>query len=384
MSRQYGYMLRHMKQSFMPRKDFREMAAGLKLKMKKVFPSMADKKVNEIAKKTVPLYVAEGLLLDRKKTQTNMATMIAEVIQKERETLRAELSTSSSTQDLQYQLYLKMNDDEQVRNADLSIWWSLEIKFEKHAPHAALCRIVVVRTRDHEDHHDNDARPEEESSAKRQKTSDHETYSLDGFGTDDDEVPSEEVSQELLEEISGEVDKAQIQKAVNDMLREKKDNPDEVYLVSKIEEVVRTLYELGHEHKYITEIVVRRADGKFGAFSESDYKHLHKNDIEDLYLMCINGKVKDYRETGLKKLLTITSKPVVGSIYENIKKEKRVLIIKEIPKFCDATLRRVLKLVEKKNMDVKHGYEDPKLSDNDAEYLRFYEEYIKHRLRHRD
>ncbi|GJX27282.1 hypothetical protein Tco_0233578 [Tanacetum coccineum] len=198
---------------------------------------------------------------------------------------------------------------------------------------------------------------------------------------------------------------------------------------TKIEEVVKTLYELGHEHKYITEIVVRRAYGKFDAFLESDYMHLHKNDIEDLYLMCINGKVKDYRETGLlgslivyirscviwkrvhdyqlrlesyqqkvnltalaitflsierKKLLTITSKPVVGSIYENIKKEKKVMIIKEILKFCDATLRRVLKLVEKKNMDVKHIYGDPKLSDNNAEYLRFYEEYIKHRLRHRD
>ncbi|GKD05087.1 hypothetical protein Tco_1180061, partial [Tanacetum coccineum] len=85
-----------------------------------------------------------------------------------------------------------------------------------------------------------------------------------------------------------------------------------------------------------------------------------------------------------KKLLTITSKLVVGLIYENNKKEKRVMIIKEIPKFCDPTLIRVLKLVKKKNIDVKHGYEDPKMSDNDVEYLRFYEEYIKDRLRHQD
>ncbi|GJR25127.1 RNA-directed DNA polymerase, eukaryota [Tanacetum coccineum] len=177
------------------------------------------------------------------------------------------------------------------------------------------------------------------------------------------------------------------------------------------------------------EIVVRRAYGKFDAFSKSDYKYLHKNDIKDLYLMCINGKVKDYRDSGLlgslivfirscviwerdhdyqlglesyqqkvnltartitfpgierKKLLTFTSKPVVGLIYENSKKKKRVMIIKKIPKFCDVTLIRVLKLAEKMNKDVKHGYADPKLSDNDAEYLRFYEEYIKDRLRHRD
>ncbi|GJX90666.1 hypothetical protein Tco_0343992 [Tanacetum coccineum] len=174
----------------------------------------------------------------------------------------------------------------------------------------------------------------------------------------------------------------------------KRDNPDEVYSESKIVEV-----------------------------------YLKKNDIEDLYKMCINGQVKDYRETGLlgstiifirscviwervhdyqlglesyqqkvnlttptitfhgierNKLLTITSKPVVGLIYENIKKEKRVMIIKDIPKLCDATLIRVLESVEKMNKDVQHGYADLKLSDNDAKYLEFYKEYIKDRLKHQD
>ncbi|GKD78540.1 hypothetical protein Tco_1341161 [Tanacetum coccineum] len=53
---------------------------------------MVDERVNEIAKKIVPLYVVEGLLLDRQKTQTDMANMIVEALQKERESLRAELS----------------------------------------------------------------------------------------------------------------------------------------------------------------------------------------------------------------------------------------------------------------------------------------------------
>ncbi|GJX90665.1 hypothetical protein Tco_0343991 [Tanacetum coccineum] len=80
MSRQYGYMFRHLKKSFMPRKDFQELLAALKLTLKKTVPLMDDKRVNEIAKKTVPLYVAEGLLLDRKKTQTDLATMIVEAV----------------------------------------------------------------------------------------------------------------------------------------------------------------------------------------------------------------------------------------------------------------------------------------------------------------
>ncbi|GJT75518.1 zinc finger, CCHC-type containing protein [Tanacetum coccineum] len=160
-------------------KEFHVMVDGLKSTMKQVLPSMVDERVNEIAKKTMPLYVAGGLLLDRQKIQTDMANMIVEALQKERESLRAELSmqinnavantipsqvdsflkdymsnnilhvhptqvVSSSAQYLQYQLHLKIKDDEQVCNADLSIWWSLNIKFEKPTTPAAPCRIADI------------------------------------------------------------------------------------------------------------------------------------------------------------------------------------------------------------------------------------------------
>ncbi|GKF34785.1 hypothetical protein Tco_0107985, partial [Tanacetum coccineum] len=85
-----------------------------------------------------------------------------------------------------------------------------------------------------------------------------------------------------------------------------------------------------------------------------------------------------------EKLLTITSEPVVGLIYKKSKKEKRVIVIKEILKFCDATLKRVLERVKKFNLDVKHGYADPNLSDEDVEYMEFYDMYIKECLRHQD
>ncbi|GJX39395.1 hypothetical protein Tco_0252698 [Tanacetum coccineum] len=168
-----------------------------------------------------------------------------------------------------------------------------------------------------------------------------------------------------------------------------RDKPEEVYLESKIIEVIGTSYELGHEHKFITKIVVRRGNGKIDLITKPDYKYLNKNDIEDLYLLFINGKVKDY--TGLfgslfvfikstiiwervhdlqlgmesyqqkvnlsaptitflgierKKLFSITSKLVTGMIYKNNKKEKRVMILKEIHKFCDTTLKRVGKVEE--------------------------------------
>ncbi|GKA61363.1 hypothetical protein Tco_0760770 [Tanacetum coccineum] len=39
--------------------------------------------------------------------------------------------------------------------------------------------------------------------------------------------------------------------------------------------------------------------------TEPDYKYLNKNDTEDMYLLCINDKVKNHRETGLLGLLVV-------------------------------------------------------------------------------
>ncbi|GKF53524.1 hypothetical protein Tco_0160434 [Tanacetum coccineum] len=146
-------------------------------------------------------------------------------------------------------------------------------------------------------------------------------------------------------------------------------------------------------------------------------------------LLCVNGKVDNNKETGLLgsltvfiistiiwervhdfhlgmesyqqivnltaliitfpgieeyELFTITFESVIGMIYENNKKEKRVMIHKEIHKFCDATLKRVLERRKKYNKDVKYGHVDPSPNDADAEYFRFYEEDIEDRLKHRD
>ncbi|GJU23439.1 hypothetical protein Tco_1156781 [Tanacetum coccineum] len=126
-----------------------------------------------------------------------------------------------------------MKDDEQLRNVDLAIWLSLKIKFEKITT-ATPCRPSAIHRRDHEDHQDDDAHPKGESSAKRHKTSELGTYLMDEFdawmedvGTDDDEVLTDEVSQELLEEMSGEIDEDQLQKAVDENRRQRCNSGEE-------------------------------------------------------------------------------------------------------------------------------------------------------------
>ncbi|GJU33914.1 hypothetical protein Tco_1182268 [Tanacetum coccineum] len=80
---------------------------------------------------------------------------------------------------------------------------------------------------------------------------------------------------------------------------------EEIYLNSKIVKIIKTYWELGHDHKFIIEIVARRANGSIMSITESDYKNLNKNDIEDMYLLIINHKVDDYAKTGLLWSLSI-------------------------------------------------------------------------------
>ncbi|GJX25941.1 hypothetical protein Tco_0232237 [Tanacetum coccineum] len=60
-----------------------------------------------------------------------------------------------------------------------------------------------------------------------------------------------------------------------------------------------------HEHKFITEIIARRVNGSVVSITEPDYKNLNKNDIEDMYLLIVNGKVDDYIETRLLWSLSV-------------------------------------------------------------------------------
>ncbi|GJS20679.1 hypothetical protein Tco_0449311 [Tanacetum coccineum] len=168
---------------------------------------------------------------------------------------------------------------------------------------------------------------------------------------------------------------------------------EEVYSNSKIIQVVKTYWELGHEHKFITEIIARRANKYLVSITEPDYKNLNKNDIEDIYLLIMNGKVPDYADTGLLwslsvfirkyEMFSIIYEPVNGIIYKNSKKEKWVMRHSEIHKFCDATLNRVLEGLKSYNNDVKYGYVQKDLTKDETGYLKLFEKEIEERLKHR-
>ncbi|GJV55900.1 hypothetical protein Tco_1456905, partial [Tanacetum coccineum] len=356
----------------------------------------------------------------------------------------------------------------------------------------------AVRPRDQDDPYD-DAHPEGENSAKQQKTSDYEAYVsgessfgqdlqeeqapstsgnqeqdddfdfwTDSYASDDDEIPSKQVSQDIMEEVSLTIDEAKLKKMADEMLRQRCTSGDEhQYHIDQMKNFLQSdivwesrkeilvsphprkttplvlscqrdpeaqalslinqdllwvnkcvkkfnpyaRYGVEHwknPHAKIFHIRKQKEPGKpkeeiysNSKIVQPDYKNLNKNDIEDIYLLIMNGKVPDYAETGLlwslsvfirssviwervhdfqlgiesyqqkvnltaptitfpgieeHEMFSIIYEPVHGIIYKNSKKEKRVMRHSEIHKFCDATLNRVLEGLKSYNNDVKHGY----------------------------
>ncbi|GKD17101.1 hypothetical protein Tco_1206259 [Tanacetum coccineum] len=69
----------------MPRQNFDEIAQRLQEIMLDSLPKLVDDRIKGLLKKQVPLYVAEGLLMERQQSQDNVAKMIADALQQERE-----------------------------------------------------------------------------------------------------------------------------------------------------------------------------------------------------------------------------------------------------------------------------------------------------------
>ncbi|GKA52041.1 reverse transcriptase domain-containing protein [Tanacetum coccineum] len=496
----------------MPRKKFHELAQHLQEVMEESLPKMVDTRVKELTKTQVPIYVAQGLIMERQQSQADVAKMIADAIQQECENLRAEISSQINNA-------ISNHIPSQIRTTLMMMLIRRE-KRQKTIKHGTYMFGESSSGQVNE----SELGP---STSGNQEQLDDFDFWMDSYATDDDELSTEKVSQELVEEISQTVDEAKLRKVVNEMLRQRCTSGDEhqyhidqmqnflkndivwesrkeilfsphpqnptpvvqscqrypkapalslvnqdlLYLKKRnlgpekivmslhkfpavifpdddieertfrwvdkcvkkfnpyarysIVQIIKTYWELGHEHKFMTEIIARRANVSIVSITKSDYKNLNKIDIEDLYLLIVNGKVGDYAETGLLwslsifirstmiwervhdfqlgvesyqqkvnltaptitfpgiekyKMFSIVSEPVYGIKYKNSKKEKRVMRNQEVHKFCDATLKRALEGLKNYNNNVKHGYVTPSLNKEDDEYLQLFEEEIEERL----
>ncbi|GKA96236.1 hypothetical protein Tco_0818331, partial [Tanacetum coccineum] len=340
----YTYLFEHLKAQFLSRKSFDTLADLLQEVMVKSLPIMVDTHIKEQVKKQVPeqvrdqvpVYVAEGLILERQNTKEEMERMIAKAILQERGNMQAEISS-------QIQNAIDNHIPSQLQQQDIAIWLALQMKFEN------------LQTSEYEAYVSGESSSGQVNEEER----------------DDDEIPTKQVSQDIMEEVSLTIDEAKLKKMADEILRQRCTSGDEhqyhidqiknflkssivwesrkkevqglrrlychftsflqlslmmmisknelpdgkqkepkkpkevIYSNSKIIQVIKRYWELGHEHKFITDLVARRGNECIVSITEPDYKNLNKNDIEDMYLLIMNGKVPDYAETGLLWSLSV-------------------------------------------------------------------------------
>nr|GFC71110.1 hypothetical protein [Tanacetum cinerariifolium] len=84
--------------------------------------------------------------------------------------------------------------------------------------------------------------------------------------------------------------------------RKVRDNPEEYFSNHKIVEVVRIITEQQHGLDYMEQIIAMGESNRPDIFSEADFKYFNKNDIEDMYYLCLNKKV-NFRENKLMNSL---------------------------------------------------------------------------------
>ncbi|GKA52835.1 hypothetical protein Tco_0746150 [Tanacetum coccineum] len=175
---------------------------------------------------------------------------------------------------------------------------------------------------------------------------------------------------------------------------------EKIYSNLKIVQVIKTYWELGHEHKFITEIIAMKNSKCTNDYADTGllwslsvfirssviWERVHDFQLGiESYQQKVNLTAPTITFPGIEEhdMFSIIYEPVHGIIYKNSKKEKRVMRHTEIHKFCDATLNRVLEGLKSYNNDVKYGYVQKDLTKDETEYLKLFEEEIEERLKHR-
>ncbi|GJZ02714.1 hypothetical protein Tco_0520675 [Tanacetum coccineum] len=72
-------------------------------------------------------------------------------------------------------------------------------------------------------------------------------------------------------------------------------------------------------YSHLEEIIVRRQDDQLYKFREGDFKRIRRQDIEDMLLLLVQGKLTNL----------------------NLEERNRLMLTDELHKFCDGTLNQV-------------------------------------------
>ncbi|GJV10317.1 hypothetical protein Tco_1351858 [Tanacetum coccineum] len=325
----YGYLFAHLRARFMPRKSFNTLADNLH-------------------DNQVPVYVVEGLILERQKAKEETKRLIAKAIMQELDaSVRSYMSghilhvhpaqsQTSSVPDQQYQLYLAMKADPQLQQQDIAIWLALQMKFERNTNSAKAAKI-----------------------SRNQEQDDDFDFWTDSYASDDDEIPMKQVSQDIMEEVSLTIDEAKLRKMADEMLRQRCTSGDEhQYHIDQMKNFLKSDI-AGRVPDYAD----TRLLWSLSVFIRSSVIWERVHDFQlgiESYQQKVNLTAPTITFPGIEEhaMFSIIYEPVHEIIYKN-------------------------KGLKSYNNDVKYGYVQKDLTKDETEYLKLFEEEIEERLKHR-
>ncbi|GKD02185.1 hypothetical protein Tco_1177159 [Tanacetum coccineum] len=170
------------------------------------------------------------------------------------------------------------------------------------------------------------------------------------------------------------------------------------YEINGIEDIVPTLWsstKVGYEKdalKGIKHWGDRRKLWYRSQFKEGDFRDLHLNDIEDMLLLVVQHKLFHLSDSDIVDFIVALqpytpSHKLLGVIYEDLNKQKRVMWVDELYKFSDGTLKMVRDELHHRLLDFRLGYNKEmsrrKWTDIDQKRSDFMIELIDKQIRER-
>ncbi|GJU45329.1 hypothetical protein Tco_1202595 [Tanacetum coccineum] len=176
--RRQGFMIKQMEKKFVTNRQFQGIKENVDKVLNEIIPQIASNVTKDIIKDNLPRVITDAVIKERDTFQAYIPALISKEFVDHAPKIIEELfkthmknnvitfyltrSTSNATStsaDLQHQMYLKMKRNLQDQANDSELWDVLKRKFEKSSASSGPCRTDAFRKRDHDDHQEDDAPP---------------------------------------------------------------------------------------------------------------------------------------------------------------------------------------------------------------------------------
>ncbi|GKB53391.1 hypothetical protein Tco_0904144 [Tanacetum coccineum] len=163
MCRRQGYMIQNTERKCVTTNYFWKTHKTVDRVLHEIVLQLAEKATDDLIENNLKPSIVATIIEDRDAFHLELPDLVHPTITTSTET--------TSSADLQQQLYLKMKRSLQYQANDPVLWEVLKRKFKKSSTSNTSCRDDNIHSQRHDDHQEDDAPPDEEKRVKRHKAS---------------------------------------------------------------------------------------------------------------------------------------------------------------------------------------------------------------------